>query len=94
MSNKIEKRIFKKIKVNYENNRKFIEENLIKYGEKKYEGEFLELMKNGYLQMADINLELSQAIDFSNTTKKYKFDDISEYEKWLCGVWEFKWQLW
>ena len=86
MSNKIEKRILKKIKVNYEKNRKFIEENLIKYDENKYEGEFLELMKNGYLQMAEINLELSQAIDFSSSTQKYKFDDFSEYEKWLCGV--------
>ena len=94
MSNKIEKIILKKIKVNYENNRKFIEENLIKYDENKYEGEFFELMKNGYLQMAEINLEFSRAIDFSTSNQKYKFDNFSEYEKWLCGVWEFKWQLW
>ena len=41
-------------------------------------------MKNGYLQMAEINLELFTSIDF--VTVKYKFDDVNEYEKWLCGV--------
>ena len=61
-------------------------ENLIKYDEKKYEGEFLELMRIGYEEMSDINLELSKAIDFSKGNVQYKFDDICEYEKWLCGV--------
>ena len=61
-------------------------ENLIRYDEKKYEGEFLELMRMGYEEMSQINLELSEAIDFSKGNVQYKFDDICEYEKWLCGV--------
>ena len=59
---------------------------LREYDEKKYEGEFLELMRIGYEEMSDINLELSRAIDFSKGNVQYKFDDICEYEKWLCGV--------
>ena len=49
-------------------------------------GEFLELMRMGYEEMSQINLELSGAIDFSKGNVQYKFDDICEYEKWLCGV--------
>ncbi|MCQ2968990.1 MAG: hypothetical protein MJ191_02500, partial [Clostridium sp.] len=60
--------------------------NLIRYGEKKYDEEFFELMKTGYEEMSDINLKLSRDIDFSNGNVQYKFDDICEYEKWLCGV--------
>ena len=80
MSDKLENQIFIKI------NGKYIKENLIKYDEKKYEGEFLELMRMGYEEMSQINLELSEAIDFSKGNVQYKFDDICEYEKWLCGV--------
>lgn len=86
MSNQFKNTIFLKIKGDYEKNRKYIEDNLIKYDEKKYEGEFLELMRIGYEEMSEINLELSKAMDFSNKKVQYKFDDICEYEKWLCGV--------
>ena len=76
MSDKLENQIFIKINGNFhKKNRKYIKENLIRYDEKKYEGEFLELMRMGYEEMSQINLELSGAIDFSK-----------EYEKWLCGV--------
>ena len=95
MSDKLENQIFIKINGNFhKKNRKYIKENLIRYDEKKYEGEFLELMRMGYEEMSQINLELSEAIDFSKGDVQYKFDDICEYEKWLCGVWEFKWRLW
>lgn len=87
MSNKFENQIFVKINESYDKkNRKYINDNLIRYGEKKYEGEFLELMRIGYQEMSEINLELSKAIDFSSGKVQYKFDDICEYEKWLCGV--------
>ncbi len=43
-------------------------------------------MRIGYEEMSQINLELSGAIDFSKGNVQYKFDDICEYEKWLCGV--------
>ena len=66
MSDKFENQIFRKINEDFDKkNRKYIKENLIKYDEKKYEGEFLELMRIGYEEMSDINLELSKAIDFS-----------------------------
>ena len=88
MSDKLENQIFIKINGNFhKKNRKYIKENLIRYDEKKYEGEFLELMRMGYEEMSQINLELSGAIDFSKGNVQYKFDDI-------CGVWEFKWRLW
>ena len=87
MSDKFENQIFIKINEDFDKkNRKYIKENLIKYDEKKYEGEFLELMRIGYEEMSDINLELSKAIDFSKGNVQYKLDDICEYEKWLCGV--------
>ena len=47
---------------------------------------FFELMKNGYKEMSKINLELSYDANSSQRSLKYKFDDINEYEKWLCGV--------
>ena len=87
MSNKFENKIFIKLNDNYDKkNSKYIEDSLIKYGEDKYEGEFLELMRRGYEEMSHINLELSKAIDFSKGNVQYKFDDVCEYEKWLCGV--------
>ena len=44
MSDKLENQIFIKINGNFhKKNRKYIKENLIRYDEKKYEGEFLEL---------------------------------------------------
>ena len=43
-------------------------------------------MKNGYKEMANINLELARDVNPSRKSLKYKFDDINEYEKWLCGV--------
>ena len=48
--------------------------------------EFYELMKNGYIEMANINLEISQLFESSPETLQYEFDSINEYEKWLCGV--------
>lgn len=75
--------------VNIKKNRKFIKYRLIQYNKQQYEVEFLQLMKNGYLEMANINLEASEIFKISQTTLQYKFDDINEYEKWLCGVWVF-----
>ena len=89
MSKIIDLKGIRELNTKINNNRKYIKGNLIRYNENKYEGEFLELMRNGYLEMADINLELSQTFDFPEITLHYKFDDINEYEKWLCGVWVY-----
>ena len=48
--------------------------------------EFYELMKNGYIEMSNINLEISELFESSPETLHYQFDSINEYEKWLCGV--------
>ena len=76
-----------KSKLEFKKNRKFIGEDLIRYNEDKNNMEFYELMKNGYIEMANINLEISQLFESSPETLQYEFDSINEYEKWLCGVW-------
>mgnify|MGYP007042144419 FL=1 len=76
-----------KNKLEFKKNRKFIGEDLIRYNEDKNNMEFYELMKNGYIEMANINLEISQLFESSPETLQYEFDSINEYEKWLCGVW-------
>ena len=75
-----------KSKLEFKKNRKFIGEDLIRYNEDKNNMEFYELMKNGYIEMANINLENSQLFESSPETLQYEFDSINEYEKWLCGV--------
>lgn len=54
--------------------------NLIEYMDEKINIEFLRMMKDGYEQMGDINLELA-SIPFENG-----ITDINKYENWLCGV--------
>ena len=89
MSKKVEFQVFHKNNDCYKKNSKYIGGDLIVYSKEGYEGEFLELMRQGYEEMAQINLELSSAINFSKDLNKYNFDDINEYEKWLFGVWYF-----
>ena len=86
MSRKIENSLFCKFKNDFEKSSKFIKDNLIVYSEDYKAFEFFELMKNGYKEMSKINLELAYDANSSQKSLKYKFDDINEYEKWLCGV--------
>jgi CopG family transcriptional regulator/antitoxin EndoAI len=86
MSKKVEFRLFNKNNNDYKKNSKYIGGDLIVYSKEGYEGEFCELMKKGYEEMAQINLELSSSICLSKDLNKYNFDDINEYEKWLFGV--------
>ena len=89
MSKKMENIVIRKFKNNFEKSSKFINNSLIVYSEDNESHEFFELMKNGYKEMSKINLELAYDINPSQKSLKYKFDDINEYEKWLCGVWYF-----
>ena len=58
----------------------FIECSLIEYNEDQLNMDVFEMMKEGYKEMAKINLELSQLpFECENA-------DIDEYENWLCGV--------
>ena len=48
--------------------------------------EFFQLMKSGYEEMSEINLQISDEFDISQDSYKFKYDTFNEYEKWLCGV--------
>ncbi|MGL4655512.1 MAG: hypothetical protein ACRCWM_06500 [Sarcina sp.] len=45
-----------------------------------YNKEMLDMMKQGYQQMGEINLE------FANEACLSEFEDSVYYEMWLCGV--------
>ena len=89
MLEKIDNIVIRKFNNNFEKSSKFIKDSLIVYSEENEANEFFELMKNGYKEMSKINLELSYYANSSQKSLKYKFDNINEYEKWLCGVWYF-----
>lgn len=46
-----------------------------------YSIEMLELMKKGYEQMGELNLQ------YSNEASTSEYEDSIDYEMWLCGVW-------
>lgn len=52
---------------------------LIQYSEEKHNTRFYTKMKDGYIQMGKINLQL--AIDDES-----ELVEINNYETWLCGV--------
>lgn len=56
-------------------------ESLIQYIDEDISEEFEEMMKKGYIEMAEINLE------YSMIGSEYMLDDVNEYEAWICGVW-------
>ena len=89
MSEKIDNIVIRKFNNNFDKSSKFIKDSLIVYSEENEANEFFELMKNGYKEMSKINLELSYYANSSQKSLKYEFDNINEYEKWLCGVWYF-----
>ena len=60
------------------NNSKLFDEKLILYTKKDINHDFFEIMKSGYLEMGDINLQL--AID-----SEIEMFDFNNYEAWLCG---------
>lgn len=77
MSKKIKKLDLIKKAKRIQKNNQFIACNLIQCNENNFD---IESMKKGYMEMAEINLELSR-IPF-----EYGNADINEYENWLCGV--------
>lgn len=78
----IDKREIKKDN-KYKNNSELFDENLIVYINEDDFSPMLEVMKRGYIEMSQINLEIAEEC----------VDELSDYETWLCGVWFFKWQL-
>ena len=61
----------------------FIRCSLIEYNKDQLNMDVFEVMKEGYQEMANINLELSELYFESENVV------IDEYENWLCGVWYF-----
>lgn len=57
-----------------------MEKSLIQYINEGVSVDFEELMKKGYKEMAEINLE------YSKLGFEYMLDDVNEYEAWICGV--------
>ena len=55
----------------------FIRDAIILYIEERKKLEYIENMKRGYLEMAQINLEISEMGYAEN------FDNLNEYEVWL-----------
>ena len=83
MSKKVENLRFVKKIVKIKKNSQFIDYSIIEYSEEKINEDLLNFMRDGYKEMAKINLELSQ-LPF-----EYEYENIDEYENWLCGVWYF-----
>ncbi|MDS0526214.1 hypothetical protein NNC19_11030 [Clostridium sp. SHJSY1] len=61
------------------NNRKSFGDSLIQCNEKRDYRKKFDLMRKGYIEMGEINLQL--AID-----NESELVDINNYETWLCGV--------
>lgn len=71
----------KKMKSNeIKKNSGIMEKSLIQYISEGFSADFEEIMKNGYRDMAEINLE------YSRLGFEYMLDDVNEYEAWICGV--------
>lgn len=80
MSKKVINPRFVKNLVKIKKNSQFIKRSLIEYSEDQLKMDVFEMMREGYKEMAKINLELSQLpFECENA-------DINEYENWLCGV--------
>ena len=66
--------------VKIKKNSQFIRYSLIEYNKDQLNMDVFEVMKEGYQEMAKINLELSElSFESENVV-------IDEYENWLCGV--------
>lgn len=65
----------------------FLKKDIVIYREEKNQQDFETQMINGYLEMANINLEIARIGEVDMA-------DAFEYEAWLYGVWYFKWRQW
>ena len=73
----------KNVKINSNDTRKSSrvnDESLIQCIDEEISANFEEIMKKGYIEMAEINLE------YSMIDSEYMLDDVNEYEAWICGV--------
>lgn len=66
-------------------NSKLFSQGSIVYMEDANKSELNEMMKKGYLEMSQINLQLAIETELV---------DINNYESWLSGEWYVIWQMW
>ena len=59
---------------------RIMDKSLIQYINEGFSVDFEKMMKKGYQDMAEINLEYS-ILGF-----EYMLGDVNEYEAWICGV--------
>ena len=57
-----------------------MEKSLIQYINEGFSADFEKIMKKGYQEMAEINLE------YSKLGFEYMLGDVNDYEAWICGV--------
>ena len=69
-----------KIKDKIKKSSGIMESSLIQYISEGFSADFEEIMKKGYQDMVEINLE------YSRLGFEYMLDDVNEYEAWICGV--------
>ncbi|EKQ50424.1 MULTISPECIES: hypothetical protein [unclassified Clostridium] len=79
--NNMRNKKIKDIKINkFKKSSGIMEKSLIQYINEGFSADFERLMKAGYEEMAEINLE------YSKLGFEYMLDDVNEYEAWICGV--------
>lgn len=78
MSMEIKKNVSKVPQQNQKNSKLF-EDKIILYKEEAIEDDFFAIMRQGYLEMAEINLKIAKE-------SEGEFADVNDYETWLCGV--------
>ena len=79
----LKQKIIKNLKINNKKITKSSRVNdasLIQCIDEGISADFEEIMKKGYIEMAEINLE------YSMIGSEYMLDDVNEYEAWMCGV--------
>lgn len=77
LSDKFNRELIDNYKKNSKKRSKFIKEAIILYSEGKKKSDYIEKMKKGYIEMAKINLEISE-MGFET-----EFDNLKEYEEKL-----------
>lgn len=68
-----------KIPQQSEKNSKLFQDKIILYNEEAIKDDFFAVMRQGYLEMAEINLKIAKE-------SEGEFADVNDYETWLCGV--------
>ena len=78
MSKSLEKDYIFEIYKENKNNSKLFDDEIILYNENNKYIHFYKVMKKGYIEMGDINLQIA-------VENEIEMIDVNNYEAWLCG---------